>query len=79
MPSESLSDVTQRDWIRACSKLGLTVDTRHGRGSHILVKHPTSGIKYTIQNDLHRIINIKIFNKLKQWGFTEEQIHEALR
>lgn len=79
MPSESLADITQGDWIRTCHKLGLTVETKHGKGSHILVKHPVNGTKYTIQRDLHRIINIKIFNKLKQWEFTEEKIFEALR
>ncbi len=79
MPSESLSDIRQRDWIIACGKLGLRVETNHGKGSHVLVKHPQDGRKYTIQHDLHRIINIKIFNKLRQWGFSEDQIYEALR
>ncbi|EKD33271.1 MAG: hypothetical protein ACD_76C00055G0003 [uncultured bacterium] len=79
MPSESLADVKQRDWIRACLKLGLRVETNHGKGSHVLVKHPQNGSKYTIQNDLYKILNIKIKNKLIQWGFTEDQIFEALR
>ncbi|MEK7516304.1 MAG: hypothetical protein AAB562_01780 [Patescibacteria group bacterium] len=79
MPSESLADVKQSDWIRACRKLGLRVETRHGKGSHVLVKHPQNGSKYTIQYDLHRVINIKIFNKLKQWGLVEDAILEALR
>lgn len=79
MPSESLSDVKQGDWIRACRKLGLEIDTRRGKGGHVLAKHPNNGAKYTIQSDLHKVINIKIFNKLKQWGFAEDQIFEALR
>ncbi len=79
MPSESLADITQKDWIRACQKLGLMIETKHGKGSHVLVCHPTTHLKYTLQRELHRIINIKIFNKLKQWGFSEEQIFEALR
>jgi len=79
MPSESLADVKQSDWIRASRKLGLQVETKHGKGSHVLVKHPTNGTKYTVQHDLHRVLNIKIFNKLKQWGFTDEQVFEALR
>lgn len=79
MPRESLADVKQRDWIRVCRKLGLQVETNRGKGGHVLVKHPSNGNKYTVQSDLHKIINIKIFNKLQQWGFTEEQIFEALR
>lgn len=79
MPSESLADVKQPDWISACRKLGLIVETKHGKGSHALVKHPNNGMKYTLQRDLNRIINIRIFNKLKQWGFDENTILEALR
>ncbi len=79
MPSESLADITQKDWIRACLKLGLRVDTKHGKGSHALVCHPTTGAKYTLQQRLHRIINVRIFHTLEQWGFSNEQIFEALR
>ena len=79
MPSESLADVTQNDWIRACRKLGLEVDTRHGKGSHVLVKHPRDGRKYTIQRDLHRVINLKILKKLVEWGFSEKDVFEAIQ
>ena len=79
MPSMSLADVKQRDWIRACRKLGLVVEVRHGKGSHVLVKHPHNGTKYTIQRGLHRILNTKIFGILRQWEFTDEQIYAALR
>lgn len=79
MPSESLSDLKQSDWIRACKKLGLVVDTKRGKGVHILVKHPQNGSKYTIQSDLFKVANIKIFNTLKRWGFADEKIFEALR
>jgi len=40
MPSRSFSDITQIQWERACLKLGLKVETKSGKGSHILVKHP---------------------------------------
>jgi len=45
----------------------------------MLVEHPHNGTKYTLQYDLNRIINIKIFNKLKQWGFDEKMIFDALQ
>lgn len=77
--SKSLSDITQRDWIWTCRKLGLDVDTRHGKGSHVLVKHPNNETKYTIQNDLFKIANQRIFSKLKEWGFDEDVIWKALR
>lgn len=78
MPSRSFSDITQTQWRKACLKLGLEVETTHGKGSHILIKHPQTGHKYTIQKDLHKFINIKIFKKLLEWGFSEEDIWQAL-
>jgi len=43
------------------------------------VKHPQTGHKYTIQKNLHKFINIKIFEKMLEWGFDEERIWEALK
>jgi hypothetical protein len=78
MPSRSFSDITQSQWKKACFKLGLIVETKHGKGSHILVKHPQTEHKYTIQKNLHKFINIKIFKKLLEWGLDEEDIWKAL-
>jgi len=79
MPSRSFSDITQSQWIKACTKLGLIVESKHGKGSHVLVKHPKTEHKYTIQNNLHKFINMKIFKKMLEWGFEEEQIWDALK
>jgi predicted RNA binding protein YcfA (HicA-like mRNA interferase family) len=79
MPKRSFSDLTQGDWIHACRRLGLTVDTRGGKGSHVLIEHPATHKKYTIQRHLHKYINIKIFKHLQEWGYTEDQLWEALR
>src|SRR3989344_418907 len=57
MPQHSLADLTQNDWIHACLKLGLTANTQGGKGSHILIIHPSSNRKYTIQRRLHNYIN----------------------
>lgn len=74
----SLSDIKQKDWIRACKKLGLEVNKRAGKGSHCLVKSPTSGAKYTIQHKLYPIANIQIYKKMLEWGYSEEEIDKAL-
>jgi len=79
MPSRSLSDITQSQWIKACIKLGLVVETNHGKGSHVLIKHPKTESKYTIQHNLHKFINLKIFKKMMEWGIEEEQIWDALK
>ncbi|MFH1890163.1 MAG: hypothetical protein ABIJ91_01165 [Candidatus Kuenenbacteria bacterium] len=78
MPSRSFSDITQLQWIKSCRKLGMVVETKHGKGSHVLVKHPKTGHKYTIQSNLHKFVNIKIFKKMLEWGFEEEKIWNAL-
>lgn len=78
MPKRSFSDITQKDWKRTCLKLGLVIETKHGKGSHCLVKHPRTNKKYTIQYKLHKFINLKIFKKLMEWEFSEEDIWNAL-
>ena len=77
----SFSDITQRDWLRALPKLGIKVVTGKlgGKGSHIKVFIPNIDRPYTIQTDLNKLINEKIFKKLVLAGFSEEQIWEALQ
>ena len=76
---KGLSDVKQADWIKACRKLRLEVSVKAGKGSHCLVKSPFSGNKYTIQRNLHKFINLKIYKKLLEWGFSEKEIDKALK
>lgn len=73
------SDLKQRDWLRACKKLGLIVDCTRGSGSHCLIKHPKTNAKYTIQYKLYKVINMRIFKKMMDWGFRETEIWEALK
>lgn len=79
MPSRSFSDISQNKWIRACKKLGLTVKTCYGKGSHAKVTHPKTHGAFTIQSALYNIVNIKIFKKLLEWGFSEDEIWKALQ
>lgn len=73
------SDLKQKDWIRAVRKLGLEVDCTRGKGSHCLIKHPQTGSKYTLQRNLHKFLNMKIFKKMMEWGFQENEIWDALK
>lgn len=79
MSSRSFSDITQSQWIKACRKLGLTVDYGFGKGSHIRIEHPQTKAKYTVQYNLHKFINMKIFRKMMEWGFEEGKIWDALK
>ena len=73
------SDLKQDDWIRACRKLALIVDCTRGKGSHCLITHPATNKKYTLQRNLHKFINMKIFKKMMEWGYQEEEIWKALK
>ncbi len=79
MSSHSFSDITQTQWIKACWKLGLVVDSGFGKGSHVRIEHPQTKVKYTIQFSLHKFINMKIFKKMVERGFEEEKIWDALK
>ena len=70
---------SQKDWTRACRRLGLGVDTKRGKGSHMLISNPQSGRKFTIQKGLYNIANLKIYKQLLEWGFSEEEINRALK
>jgi predicted RNA binding protein YcfA (HicA-like mRNA interferase family) len=73
------SDLKQSDWVRACRKLGLNVDCSKGKGSHCLITHPHTHKKYTLQKNLHKFLNIKIFKKMLEWGFSEDEIWQAIK
>ena len=78
MPNRGFADLTQKQWCRACKKLGLIVEKNAGKGSHVLVKNPASNKKYTIQKNLNKLINQKIFKILLEWGFAEDEIWQSL-
>ncbi len=70
---------SQQDWAKACRRLGLDVNFKRGKGSHILISNPKSGRKFTVQKNLYNIANLKIYKKLLEWGFSEREINKALR
>ena len=76
---QGLSDLKQNDWIRASRKIGLVVDCSKGKGSHCLIIDLKTNRKYTLQKDLYKIVNEKIFKKMLNWGFSEETILDALK
>ena len=75
----SLTDLTQKQWLKACKKLGLTVDVKSGKGSHARIKHPSEGLRpLTIPYHTHKMISLAIYKTLLEWGFDETAIDEAL-
>ena len=77
----SLSDLTQKQWLAACKRLGLVVDVSKGKGSHARVYMPNApkSMPMTIPNHMNKITNIKTRKKLIEWGFSEKEINKALK
>ena len=75
----SLTSVTQRQWAKASARLGLVVDKKKGKGSHYRVENPASGKMTTLPHDCHKFINIEIYKTFMEWGFSEEEIDNALK
>ena len=61
-------------------KLGLRIiiGKSGGKGSHMKIFVPRFNRPYIIQSDLNKLINQKIFKKLVQSGFLENDIWRAL-
>ena len=78
----SVSDISQRQWLKACRKLGLKVDTKKGKGSHARIYHPERKDvpPTTIAYHTNPIINRKIIKYLKDtYKFTDREINDALK
>lgn len=75
----SLSSLNQKQWLKACKKLGLEVDTKSGKGSHARVYPPARALRpTTIPHNPHKMISLSIYKTLLEWGFSEEEIDQAL-
>lgn len=75
----SFTSLSQKQWGKACKKLGLTVDKKKGKGSHWRVTGGKGTRPMTLPSDCHKFISIDIYKTLLRWGFTEEQIDDALK
>ena len=76
----SLTDLTQKQWLKACRKLGLIVDVKSGKGSHARIKHPSGNLRpLTIPYKTNKMISLAIYRTLLEWGFDEKDIDKALK
>jgi hypothetical protein len=75
----SLTNVTQKKWVKACGRLNLVVDKKKGKGSHYRIINPANNRAQTLPYQCHKFINIEIYKSLLEWGFTEEEIDGALK
>ncbi|PIQ91570.1 MAG: hypothetical protein COV70_03020 [Parcubacteria group bacterium CG11_big_fil_rev_8_21_14_0_20_39_22] len=80
---DRIKNLKQRDWIKACERLGLHVLTSHGKGSHCAVyKNNTcppgdsSCCVVTIPHNLYSQIQRDIFKKILSYGLKEQKYSE---
>lgn len=74
----TLTNLKQRDWVRACKKLGLVVDKKRGKGSHFRIINPDTGQATTLPSKCHKYISLAIYSCLLEWGISEEDLDRAL-
>lgn len=75
----SLNNITQKNWVKACRRLGLEVDKKKGKGSHYRIINPHNNKKTTLPFKCHKYLNLQIYKTLLEWGFEEEEIDKSLR
>jgi predicted RNA binding protein YcfA (HicA-like mRNA interferase family) len=76
----SLTNLKQRDWVKAYQKLGMTVDAASGKGSHYKAINPNGGFRpQTIPKNTHKFIGLELYKTLLEWGFSEKEIDEVLK
>ena len=75
----SLTNLKQKQWSKACIKLGLIVDKKKGKGSHYRIVNPVTNQATTLPSDCHKYISLDIYKTLLEWGYSEVDIDKALQ
>lgn len=76
----NITNLTQKDWLKACKRLGMEIDTKSGKGSHARVYNPSGNFRpQTIPNHMNKYISLELYKTLLMWGFSEEQIDKSVK
>lgn len=88
---EEFAGLSRKELIRTLESLGFTIRTDRGKGGHYLAELPTSKAKnnstkgdarngnfITISSKTYNVINKKIYKQLRAYGFSEEDIDDAM-
>jgi len=83
---QGMGNITPSDWYNAGRRLGLTVSTSYGKGSHAVIRDPYypdpadfRGHITNIQRHLYKKMNQTIFKQLLKFGIAEDDIWRALK
>lgn len=86
---DQIKNKKQKDWMKVCKKLGLVVETKYGKGSHVGVYRPECPIEnkqccvVPLPQEIYPNIQRDIFKKVLYYGidsgkYTEKDIWKAL-
>ena len=82
---QGIEKIRQSDWGTAAKRLGLDFSKSWGKGSHGVIRRPqfpdpsdTRGLIATVQKDLGKQHNQRIFKQLLDCGSSEDDIWKAL-
>lgn len=73
----NLTNTSQKDWCKACKRLGLKIDKKKGKGSHYRVTNPANNKITIVPYKCHKFISLGIYKTLLSWGFEEDEINDA--
>ncbi|MCL2451825.1 hypothetical protein FWD20_03050 [Candidatus Saccharibacteria bacterium] len=66
--------------MKAYRKLGMKIDAKGGKGSHIKAINPNGGFRpQTIPSKMHKFLGLELYKTLLEWGFTEQEIDKVLK
>ena len=82
----SLNNIRQSDWEKAGKRLDLDVFRYYGKGDHYVIRDPAypdpsdyRGLITTVDKDLNKVSNQKIFKQILNHGIPEDDIWRALK
>ena len=75
----SLTNLTQKHWVKACKKLGLVVDKKKGKRSHFRIINPETNQATTLPSNCHKYISLDIYKTFLEWGISEDDLDKALK
>ena len=65
---------TTKQFLRVCRKVGLILNKKSGKGSHIKIIDPKTNNSFPIPKKLPRGLQSALIKKIESWGYDREQI-----
>ena len=64
---------TTKQFLRACRKIGLILNKKSGKGSHVKIINPKTNHSFPVPRKLPRGLQVAIVKKVESWGYDREK------